>query len=393
MSDKTATIEILDQSAAGDNRSMKHAKRRANSYASTSALAAVREGSPVYEYLIGLSAKSRKSQICALRNVLATTELGKPLQDCAPAERAELAERIWFYPWNRIGRKRFKGMIIAQRELGYAGNTIQRNMSAVRRVMDLCTEPDYQGTRWAMSREDYSAASKSNGLPKIKLNRGGLTGRAFTESELRDLFTACEIRDSGETEHETTAARDKGILALLFLRGMRVSEVVALKISNYNPRTGQISIKISKTETGLRIILADAAKMYLDKWLKFRTEADRLKSGAIFYQVHRNGRVQPTQNDEQVLSNNAVRSMLIKRCEIPNINSATTHDGRRTAITWQYENGGLAAAQALAGHASPEQTLKYLRYSAKEHAKARENLYRKQAEVLGFADPEELTEA
>ena len=363
-----------------------------------------RKASPVYDYLVGLGKNSRKSQISALKSILAATELGKQLRSCTSDERARMYELLWVFPWNQVGRKRFKGFIVAQRELAYASATINRNMCAVRRVMDLCTEPDYQGTLWEMSRSDFANATKSRGLPRVKMNRGGVTGRAFSPGELKDIFAACEIRKDWVFDKHTaiespefpaTMARDKAVFALLFLRGMRVSEVTNLIISAYNPRTGQIRIGNSKTEAGIRNIPADAAKIYLDAWIEMRNATggrpEHKTSGPIFLEVSRLGKV--VINKQRTLSNNAIRAILRKRCTLAKLAMATTHDGRRTAVTWQYENGGLVAAQELAGHKSPEQTLKYLRYSKKHHEEAHRALFTAQAEALGLEGPEDPEES
>lgn len=406
MNSKSLTVTMLQEGDSLDPYSLKSVYRnpQANERShEDSTISLNRKGSPVYDYLIGLGKNSRKSQISALKSILAATELGKQLRACTNEERAQMHELLWAFPWNWIGRKRFKGMIVAQRELDYAGATINRNMCAVRRVMDLCTEPDYQGTEWEMSRSDYANATKSRGLPRVKMNRGGVTGRAFSAGELKDIFTACEIRKhwvfdkhtaTESPEFPATMGRDKAVLALLFLRGMRVSEVTHLTVSDYNPRTGQVRIGDSKTEAGIRNIPADAAKIYLDSWIELRNAAgeqpEHKTSGPVFLEVNRLGKV--VTYKKRSLSNNAIRAILRKRCKLAKLAMATTHDGRRTAVTWQYENGGLAAAQELAGHKSPEQTLKYLRYSKKHHEEAHRALFIAQAEALGLKSPEDFEE-
>ena len=76
--------------------------------------------------------------------------------------------------------------------------------------------------------------------------------------------------------------------------------------------------------------------------------------------------------------------MLLKRCRLAGIQRAVTHDGRRTTISWYLDNDSLPAAQELGGHASPEQTLLYRRYSKKQHEAATEAINRRQFAALGM---------
>jgi len=426
------SLKIIDADPDQDSRANGSAYR----FEYENALSLDRDDSPIYDYLKGLAKGSQRTQVSALKSVLAALDLEKMLRHTTPQDSQKLFDYLWAYPWHKVTRRRFKGMIVAQRDLGYAGATISRNMSAVRRVMEICTESDYRQTVFAMDPGDYAEATKPRGLPKIKKNPGGVTGRAFTEEEIRLLFEACEIREDGEPEHPATVARDKAVLAMLFLRAMRVGEAMNLMLENYNPRTGNIKVTDSKTESGIRKVPADAAKIYLDAWLELRKDSgdrpEHKTSGPIFFEVNRIGgivvykrifvanclycgydykaggpkkqyknkakanhscpecgRDRDYSQIQRPLSNNAVRSLLRKRCAIAEVAMATTHDGRRTAVTWAYENGGLAAAQALAGHKSPEQTLKYLRYSQTHHAAARQNLHARQARVLELESPED----
>ena len=483
-----------------------------NGWASNSNLAREGESNPVYSYLLNLGVRSRKTQRSALKLFLwALRGEDTRLQLASKADRDELESLIYEFPWNKLTAEEIdRGIVVMRDVMKYAGNSVQRTKAAVNQVMAKCTKATFRGTRWEMKSADYADATDAADRPKIKLNRGGVTGRALEADELAALFAACEVRiEWDETaggskpkgleewdgkdlpkhegpihyktgamvrkpERPATTARDKAILALLFLKAMRVQEVVNLTLAHLHRRTGKVDIQGGKT--GSRSFhLTGPAKIFLDQWLDHRFEADRRRTaGPIFYRVDKVGTVHPTISryqshcsalvgpdgqairedgfvirnqdhaaavaltdagqainicgydiatdqkatykssgrsspitkcpactserlaDAQVshLSTQTVRKMLIRRCEIAGIERATTHDGRRTTISWYLDNDSLPAAQDLAGHASPEQTLMYRRYSKKQHSEATDAVDRAQAEALGMEiEPEPEPEA
>jgi integrase len=340
-----------------------------------------------------------------------------------------------------------KAIIVAWRDFGLKGKTINRSMAAIRRVMWICTKPEYKGTRWKMSKDDYLEAIDKTGLPKVQENDSGTAGRRLSDGELRDLFAACDVRhDFGydpKPEHPANAARDKAIFALLFLRAMRVTGVCNLKVTDYSARTGKLNIRGGKTGDH-SIDLSGPSKILLDQWLEFRFEADPRKTrGPIFYRVDRGGTVNPyirvydgepcpgpfdDETNERIgcgfhfkaaedrkvsegqdrrpirfcpdckterpfarenrgITHQAVRYILNYRSDLAGIDRPTTHDGRRTAISWLLEANDALAAQALAGHKDIAQTLRYQRYNPEQHKDARDALDKRQAESLGL-EPE-----
>ncbi len=91
------------------------------------------------------------------------------------------------------------------------------------------------------------------------------------------------------------------------------------------------------------------------------------------------------------ITHQAIRHILNTRSDLAGIDRPTTHDGRRTAISWLLEAGDAPAAQALAGHKDIAQTLRYQRYNPEQHKDARDALDKRQAESLGL-EPEPESE-
>ena len=344
---------------------------------------------PVWLYLMNLAPRSRTTQRSALKQALAALR-GRELRMLPQADRDALETEILEFPWNEVDRETLNVITRAMAEMGYSANTQQRTRAAVRRVMRKCTDPRFAGTRWHLGRGDYDQATDSDELVQIKQTSGGAVGRALDDGELAALFRACEVRDDlGHPEHEATEARDKAVLGLLFLKGLRVSEVCKLAINDYHRRSGKLNIRGAKT--GDRSIhLSGPARQFIDRWLDYRFRADRRRQeGEVFYRIDRTGKVHPWIKAEggqsRPVSTQAVRKMLIKRAGLAGIDRCTTHDGRRTTISWLLDNDSLPAAQELAGHADPAQTLRYRRYSRRQHAEAIDAVDQRQAAALGVA--------
>lgn len=385
---------------------------------------------PVEMYLELLAPRSQKTQRSALKLALAAIQ-GKELRQLHHNERADLEDAIYEFPWNELGQLQLNALTRALIELGYASHTQQRTRAAVKRVMRMCTDRCFEGTRWHMTRGDYDEATDRDGAVTIKSTANSAPGRALDDGEMVALFNACTVRDdignSGAPEHEAVIARDQAILGLLFHWGMRVSEVCKLKVTDYHRRSGKLDIKNAKT--GDRVIhISGPARQDLDRWLDYRFVADRRRQdGPIFYRIDHHGKirpglrqyasecpecgfdfvsrqrdnfrltgrsktlktcehcgaVRPWERENRALSVGAVRKMLLKRCDLAGIDRCTTHDGRRTTISWFLENDSLQAARELAGHKEAAQTLHYQRYSRKQHAEAIDAVVRRQARVRG----------
>ena len=264
---------------------------------------------PVYDYLLGLSPRSRKTQESALRSalsVLASPWLRERYGDSVGASQSirerprdewlVIQQSVYEYPWNQLGRVELKAIIVAWREFGLAAKTITRSLAAVRRVLWICTKSEYRGTRWQMTKDAYAEATDKDDLPRL-VTESGKVGRAFTQEELSLLFRACDIRQDGwedaKIEYPANTARDKAFFGLQWLMGLRVTEACNLKMNDYNPRTGELNIR--KGKTGDRTFTLSApAKIYLDQWLDHRLAADpRPHDGPIFYRVSRGGVVEP----------------------------------------------------------------------------------------------------
>ncbi|MCH8876697.1 MAG: site-specific integrase [Chloroflexi bacterium] len=410
------------------------------------ALSTENELHPVLDYLLGLGIRSRPTQESALRSALSVLsspwlrerygdEIGRSVKMSNRTRREWeiLREAVYQYPWNRIGRIELKAIIVGWRDFGLKGKSINRSLAAIRRVMWICTKAEYKGTRWEMSKDDYLEAIDKTGLPKVLENDSGTAGRRLSDEELFDLFDACETRhDFGtdpRSEHPANSAREKAIFSLLFHRALRVQEICSLKITNYHEHSGKLDIKGGKS--GDRsIFLSGVSKMYMEDWLRHRYEADpRRTRGPIFYRVDRGGKVipyvrvyesdhcpscdfnfrsaedrhvskggdrrpirfcpsckaeRPFLRENRGITHQAIRHILNYRVDLAGIEKCTTHDGRRTALSWMLELGHAPAAQALAGHKDVAQTLRYQRYNPEQFAEAQDELDKRQAESLGL---------
>lgn len=374
---------------------------------------------PAYLYVNGLKSKAgRETQKSALAGALAIWSGKDRLAKLTAQERSDLRSAIYAFKWNGLTRNDLMHLVSEMQNLGYAGQTQQRVLSAVRRVLELCSEAS-KLSDWHMEEADYRKAIKPDKSMQIKRTKGRKVGRKLSATELRKLFQACEVREQEWTrertkEHPTTAARDRAILALLFLRGMRVAEVCALNANALNRSTWMLTISDSKTDSGIRKIpIGGPTKRFLSEWLDLR---EGPKDGPLFLRISKVGTVlqttkvyapacaecaldfqalaqkvyantgrsapivkcpncgtdRPYSGQRTSLNTATARKMLIKRAELAGIDRPTTHDGRRTVATQMLEKGRLEEARELLGHSDAATTLSYGRYSdAKRKASIR----------------------
>jgi integrase/recombinase XerD len=85
--------------------------------------------------------------------------------------------------------------------------------------------------------------------------------------------------------------RDRAILALLALHGLRVAEVVALQMDDLDlmePPLGALSVP-GKGKKRRRVLLVETSRVALEAWLGVRSQAAVESEGALFVSLQRNG--------------------------------------------------------------------------------------------------------
>ncbi|NNC49661.1 MAG: site-specific integrase [Flaviramulus sp.] len=150
----------------------------------------------------------------------------------------------------------------------------------------------------------------------------------------------------------TKNLKHRAILALLYSAGLRISEVLNLKIEHFFIDRKQLIVKNAKGRKDRYVGLAESFLPLLFNYLNTYTPKVYFIEGA------KGG----------TYSASSVRKFLAKSCEAANIKTyVTPHTLRHSYATHLLENGvGIRHIQELLGHSKPETTMIYTHVSRKD---------------------------
>jgi integrase/recombinase XerD len=222
----------------------------------------------------------------------------------------------------------------------YARATVATRLAAIRRF--------YQAAVWRGYRTDNPAAGIRP--PRERTARDDRV-RFLPLEGLKRLLDA--PRGDG-----LRAVRDRAILALMGIHGLRVGEIVALDVADLDLDAGTVSVpgKGGKRRT---VYLVDISRQRLADWLAVREQAAGEGETALFVAVDRAKRFtgrRMTRRAVEALTDRYLERLGLKRGGI------SCHSLRHSAAVWARAFG--AAVDALAdmlGHASVDTTRIYAR--------------------------------
>lgn len=212
-------------------------------------------------------------------------------------------------------------------------STRNDTISAVRRVVTEC----YRARLISALRRDLLMEELYTVAPGESTRRRRLTG-----DELADLMAACDrIGDA------RTTARNTSIVALFRTTGLRISELVAIDLADWDREDASILLRSTKNGRDHRIFLSPATDALLRRWLTHRGEAP----GALFTALNR--------AEHDPLHPFSVRYMLKTRARAAGIAPFGAHDFRRTFATDLLERYDAALVSKLLNHKKLDSTLIY----------------------------------
>lgn len=224
---------------------------------------------------------------------------------------------------NRTGNKRLVSF------------SINRMLSALRSYLKFLTDIDYH------------SPVAPNIVKFVKTEKNKLR-----VSELDEVIKLIESPTIFE-KNKKIALRNRTILEVLFSTGMRISEVIKLKISQID-RAGRIFI-LGKGKKERFVYLTPRAQNYIKQYLKIRGDSI---STYLFIPY----RGKNTSQKEKKLSPNYLESKVKQYRERLGLNiPITVHGIRHAFATYMVENGANPAAlQILLGHESLDTTTRYV---------------------------------
>ena len=290
---------------------------------------------PALVYLASLpSPESRRVMASALNRIADMVKPGATLEA---------------FPWEALRFEHVNAIRSALMER-YKPATVNRHLAALKGVLKAA---------WRMgliSDADYMRAVDVKGVRGETLP----AGRMLDAGEVAAVVAACKADAS------PAGARDAALLAVLLAGGLRRAEVVALNVEDYNPETGELTVRHGKGRKERVVWLTNGARRAVNAWLEVRGP----EPGPLFLPVNKGGRIIPKRMTSQ-----AIYNALQKRAKQAGVTKFTPHDMRRTFASTLLDNGAdLAVVSALMGHANITTTARYDR-RGEEAKRAAANLF------------------
>ncbi|CAA9449236.1 MAG: hypothetical protein AVDCRST_MAG01-01-4392 [uncultured Rubrobacteraceae bacterium] len=310
----------------------------------------VGEENPVLSYLARLSEGSRRTMRGSLEEIARVSSGGR----LAALE----------FPWWRLTGTHtavIRGHLAAR----YAPSTANKMLSAMKGVLKACFR---LGLMTADERDRASdvAPVRGNRLPP---------GRSIPRGELSALFAVC-AREAEDPKMRARGVRDAAMLALLYVGGLRRTELASLRLWDYEAETGTLRVR-GKGNKERPVYAEGGADLLLGRWLELRGSGEA--ADPLFLPVRKDGRVEhsdPYGEKKASLSDQAVYKMVKRRHREANVKEISPHDFRKTFVGDLLDAvGDLSVAQKLAGHADPATTARYDRRGERAMRNAASHLH------------------
>lgn len=296
-----------------------------------------RDENPVLVYLASLSEGSRRSMRGSLEIVAGFVSGG----------RATATELAWWnlrYQHTALIRSTLSGL--------YAPATANKMLSAVKGVLRQCFRLGY------MSSDDYGRAAD---VPPVRGTRLS-PGRSIDRGELFALFRHC-----AEDDKKLRGIRDAAILSLLYVCGMRRTELTELMVSDYDPDTLEVRVRGKGSKERMNYAEGGADRI-LNRWLELRGT----ENGPLILPVNKGGRIVYG----EPMRDQSIYKIVKRRQREAGVKDLSPHDFRKTFIGDILDAiGDLSAAQQLAGHSDPRTTSRYDRRGERAKRKAASHLH------------------
>ena len=258
---------------------------------------------PVLAYLARLSPGSRRTMRASLETIARIASAG---------EVGALE-----FPWWML-RYQHAEAIRAKLAEGYAPATANKMLSAMKGVLKSC---------WRLGLMSADERDRASDVEPVRGTRLP-PGRSILRGELRSLFEVCaaEINDR---RMRARGVRDAAMLALLYVGGLRRTELASLKLSDYDSETRTLRLR-GKGNKERQVYAEGGADLLLASWLELRGEGE--PGDPLFLPVRKDGEVMhggPHGEKKASLSDQVVYKMVKRRQREANIKEVSpTTSGR-----------------------------------------------------------------
>jgi len=309
-----------------------------------------RDENPVLTYLAKLSPGSRRTMRASLETIARLASAG---------EVGALDFPWWLLRYQHA--EAIRGMLAS----AYAPATANKMLSAMKGVLKSC---------WRLGLMTADERDRASDVEPVRGTRLP-PGRSIARGELRSLFEAC-AQEANDPKMRARGVRDAAILALLYVGGLRRTELASLRLSDYDPEERTVRIR-GKGNKERQVYAEGGADLLLSARLELRGEGELEEP--LFLPVRKDGRVQhldPYGEKKASLSDQAVYKMVKRRHKEAKIKEVSPHDFRKTFVGDLLDAiGDLSTVQKLAGHSDPATTARYDRRGERAMREAASHLH------------------
>jgi site-specific recombinase XerD len=290
-----------------------------------------RDENPVLAHLARLSPGSRRTMRVSLETIAHLASSG---------EVGALD-----FPWWLL-RYQHAEAIRGRLAESYAPATANKMLSAMKGVLKSC---------WRLGLMSADERDRASDIEPVRGTRLP-PGRSIPRGELRSLFEVC-AQEANDPRMRARGVRDAAMLALLYVRGLRRTELASLRLSDYDLQERAVRIR-GKGNKERQVYAEGGADLLLASWLEIRGHGE--PDEPLFLPVSKDGLVQHTDahgERKASLSDQAVYKMVKRRHREAKIKEVSPHDFRKTFVGDPLDAiGDLSTVQKLAGHSDPATT-------------------------------------
>jgi site-specific recombinase XerD len=233
---------------------------------------------------------------------------------------------------------------------GLAPATVNLHLSAIRR---LATEAADNGL---LNPDTAAAVRRVKGIKAEVVP----AGREVTPGELAGLMLICS------DDPTPAGARDAAILGVLYVEGLRRSEVAALDLGDFDPGTGALTVRAGKGNKQRVVYITNGAADALADWLAVRPEC---QTSALFVTLGR--------STGKPLKTQGVARMLSRRKNAARVTGPCNPHAFRHGFAKAYlmTGGDLGTLSGLMGHSDMQVTKQFYGFFSIEELQRKHGLH------------------